>query len=97
MQHLRQNDFPDESIPNPRIKVVDVQQIYDEFSFGLLEPKSLKEFVKYAFENWVSPAPSYVVLLGDMSYDYRALLSTSRPNFIPSIPYYAHSVWASGK
>ncbi len=86
---FRQNDFPDESIPNPRIKVVDVQQIYDEFSFGLLDPKSLKEFVKYSFENWVSPAPSYIVLLGDMSYDYRALLSSSRPNFIPSIPYFA--------
>ncbi len=86
---FRQNNFPDENIPNPRICVVDVQQIYDEYSFGLLEPKALKEFVKYAFENWVSPAPSYVVLLGDMSYDYRALLSTSRLNFIPSIPYYA--------
>jgi hypothetical protein len=86
---FRQNNFPDENIPNPRICVVDVQQIYDEYSFGLLEPKALQEFVKYAFENWVSPAPSYVVLLGDMSYDYRALLSTSRPSFIPSIPYYS--------
>lgn len=85
---LRENNFPDDNIPNPRIVIVDVQQIYDEFSFGLLEPNSLKEFVKYAFENWQSPAPSYVVLLGDMSYDYRALLASSRPNFIPSIPYY---------
>ncbi|HEY6437545.1 MAG TPA: C25 family peptidase propeptide domain-containing protein, partial [Ignavibacteriaceae bacterium] len=47
---FRQNDFPDENIPNPRIKVIDIQQIYDEFSFGLMESKSLKEFVKYAFE-----------------------------------------------
>ena len=88
LQHLETNNFPDENIPNPRINVVDVQQIYDEFSFGLLEPKSLTEFVKYAFENWESPAPSYIVLLGDMSYDYRALLESSRPNFIPSIPYF---------
>jgi len=54
----------------------------------ILEPKSLTEFVKYAFENWQTPAPLYIVLLGDMSYDYRALLQSSRPNFIPSIPYY---------
>ena len=86
---FRQNNFPDENIPNPRIKVVDVQQIYDEFTFGLLAPESLKEFIKYAFENWNSPAPLYVVLLGDMSYDYRAILATSRPNFIPSIPIFA--------
>ena len=86
---FRANHFPDESIPNPRIQIVDVQQIYDEFSYGLLSPFALKDFVKYAFENWQSPAPSYVVLIGDMSYDYRGLLQSSRPNFIPSIPYYA--------
>jgi len=86
---FRQSNFPDESIPNPRICVVDVQEIYDEFSFGLLEPKSLQDFVKFAFENWTAPAPTYVVLLGDMSYDYRGLLESSRPNFIPSMPYYA--------
>ncbi len=86
---LRSTNFPDDNIPNPRIKIVDVQQIYDEFSFGLLEPNSLREFVKYAFENWQQPAPLYVVLLGDMSYDYRALLKSSRPNFVPSIPYFS--------
>lgn len=85
---LRATNFPDESITNPRIMVVDVQQIYDEFSFGLLNPYALKEFTKFAFENWQAPAPSYIVLLGDMSYDYRALLESSRPNFIPSIPYF---------
>ena len=85
---LRSSNFPDESIPNPRIQIVNLQEIYDEFSYGLLEPKSLREFVAYAFENWESPAPSYIVLIGDMSYDYRALLESSRPNFIPSVPYF---------
>jgi hypothetical protein len=86
---FRQNNFPDESIPNPRIKVVVISQIYDEFSYGLLDPYALKNFVQYAFEEWQSPAPSYVVLIGDMSYDYRGLLESSRPNFIPSVPYFA--------
>lgn len=86
---FRQANFPDTSISNPRIKVIDVEQIYDEFSYGLLNPFALQDFVKYAFENWVLPAPSYVVLIGDMSHDYRALLETSRKNYIPSIPYFA--------
>ena len=86
---LRETDFPDESIQNPRIEVVDVFQIYDEFSYGMLDPYSLFDFVKYAFEEWQTPAPSYVVLIGDMSYDYRGLLESNRPNFIPSIPYFA--------
>lgn len=85
---MRAVNFPDENIPNPRIKVVDIQQIYDEFSYGFLEPKSIREFMKYAFENWEQPAPSYLVLLGDMSYDYRGISPSSRPNFIPSYPYY---------
>jgi hypothetical protein len=84
---LRSTNFPDESIPNPRIRVVVIQDIYDEFSYGLLEPKAIREFVKYAFENWELPAPSYIVLIGDLSHDYRAILPDSRPNFIPSMPY----------
>ena len=61
---FRQSNFPDENIPNPRIQVVDVQQIYDEFTFGLLDPKSLQMFAQYAFENWEVPAPAYIVLPG---------------------------------
>ena len=72
-------------ITNARVKIIDVQDIYDEFSFGLLDPLALKKFVKYAFNNWVSPSPNYVVLLGDMSFDYRGIYFSSRPNFIPSI------------
>ncbi len=87
---FRQNNFPDSTIPDPRIKVVYVNQIYNEFSNGLLDPYALRDFVKYAFNNWQKPAPSYVVLLGDMSHDYRHLLSTSRPSFVPSIPYFTY-------
>jgi hypothetical protein len=89
LANFRENNFPDENISNPRIKVVDIFQIYDEFSYGLLDPFALKDFVQYAFQNWQSAAPSYVVLVGDMSYDYRKLLESSRPNFIPSIPFFA--------
>ena len=73
---------------SPRVKIVDVNEIYNEFSYGLLDPYALKDFVKYAFENWSKPAPSYICLIGDMSWDYRQLLSTSRKNYIPSIPYH---------
>ncbi|MBK7629695.1 MAG: hypothetical protein IPJ23_03075 [Ignavibacteriales bacterium] len=76
-------------IENPRVKVVEVNEIYTEFSYGLVDPFALNMFVKYAFENWQSPAPNYIVLMGDMSHDYRSILTDSRPNFIPSIPYQA--------
>lgn len=83
LAEFRTSNLP--RIQNPRVKVVDVLDIYDEFSFGLLDPLALNRFVKFAFNNWVSPSPAYVVLLGDMSSDYRGIYLSSRPNYIPSI------------
>jgi len=74
---------------NPRVKIVNVMDIYNEFSFGLLNPYALQLFVKYAFEKWQRPAPAYIVLMGDLSSDYRKILPNSRNNFIPSIPYHS--------
>ncbi|HZW40012.1 MAG TPA: C25 family cysteine peptidase [Ignavibacteriaceae bacterium] len=85
---FRQAAFLDSSITNPRVKIVYTNEIYDEFSYGLLNPYALKDFVKYAFESWVKPAPMYVILLGDMSYDYRELSSLNKKNYVPSLPYH---------
>ncbi len=85
---LRESQYPDSGLINPRVQIVDINQIYDEFSYGLLNPEALRDFVGYAFNNWTAPIPAYVVLFGDMSHDYRHLLTTSRPNFIPSLPFY---------
>ena len=76
-----------EGYSNPRVKVVNVQDIYDEFSNGLLNPYAIKDFIKYTFNSWQDPKPHYVALMGDMSYDYRHVLASSRLNYIPSIPY----------
>jgi hypothetical protein len=86
LKALREKSFPDTSISNPRIFIAYVDQVYDEFSNGMLDPFALKKFLQYTYDNWQKPAPSYVVLLGDMSWDYRKLLPASRPNFVPSIP-----------
>ena len=48
-----------------RTKVVDVQNIYDEFNHGILNPKAIREFLDYAYHNWQPPAPTYVLLVGD--------------------------------
>lgn len=90
LKNFRENNFPDTLITNPRIMIVDVLDIYDEFSYGLLDPFSIKNFISYAFNNYQTPAPSYVVLIGDMSFDYRKILPNSRENYIPSIPYWSY-------
>ena len=53
------------------VKVVDVADVFDEFSYGLHTGQAIKDFLAYAHGNWQSPAPAYVLLMGDASYDRR--------------------------
>ena len=52
-------------------QVVDIGDIYDEFSDGLFNPFAIQRFLRYAYTNWQQPAPTYVVLVGDAHYDYK--------------------------
>ncbi|MBN1138839.1 MAG: hypothetical protein JXM73_19800 [Anaerolineae bacterium] len=54
-----------------RTRVVDVQDIYDDFNDGELSAEAIHQFLQYAYSAWQSPAPSYVVLLGDGHHDFR--------------------------
>lgn len=63
-----------------RTKVVDVQNIYDEFNHGILNPHAIREFLNYAYQNWQPPAPTYVFLVGDTHFDMK-----NKINFVPTI------------
>jgi len=52
-----------------RVQVVDIEDIYDEFSFGIKSPGALKDFLSYAYRNWPQLAAQYVLLVGDSTYD----------------------------
>lgn len=70
-----------------RTAVVNVQDIYDEFSYGIFNPMAIRDFLVYAYASWTRPAPSYVVLVGDGNYDFKNYMGTGEPNYIP--PYLA--------
>lgn len=61
--------------------VVNVQDIYNEFSGGLLDPTGIRDYLKYAYENW-KVKPRYVLLFGDGDYDYKNVLVQDK-NWIP--------------
>ncbi len=70
--------------------VVDVQDIYDEFSAGIFDPMAIHDFLAYAYATWTPPAPAYVLLVGDGNYDFRGYMGFvgfGEPNYIP--PYLA--------
>ena len=51
--------------------VVDIDDIYNEFSDGLFNPFAIQKFLRYAYNNYQQPAPTYVLLVGDAHYDYK--------------------------
>ncbi len=61
-----------------RVKVIDVDDLYNEFNFGIYHPIAIKNFLHYAYDNW-NPAPAYVVLVGDGNWNFK--------NFNNSMPY----------
>ena len=63
--------------------VVELQDIYDEFSAGQLDPLAIKAFVEYAHYNWDLP-PRFVTLVGDGSFDYRDYDGLGG-NFVPPL------------
>ena len=66
-----------------RSAVVDVQDLYDEFNDGLFSPQAIQNFLAHAYTNWQTPTPTYVVLLGDGSQDYKNRYDNGQVNFVP--------------
>lgn len=52
------------------VKIISVDDIYDEFNFGVKSPYAVKEFLRYAYFNWTK-SPTYVLLAGGAVYDGR--------------------------
>ena len=72
------------------VKVVKVQDIYDEFNYGIFSPEAIKTFLKYAYSEWMEPAPTYVLLVGDGTYDYQDNEGLDSRNYVPT--YMVHSL-----
>lgn len=72
-----------ENLDGNTVRLVNVQDVYNEFSWGLFDPVAIRDFLKYAYENYSAPAPAYVLLVGDGTYDYKDLTKNHAPIWIP--------------
>ena len=63
------------------VKVVDLQEVFDQFSFGIPHPIGIKNFIRTSFQTW-EIAPTYVLVVGDGHWDLKNNL-TERKNFFP--------------
>ena len=71
-----------------RVQLVALQDIYDEFSFGRVDPEALRIFLTTAYQHWQAPLLRDVLLVGDGSYDFRDYYGWHPSNILP--PYLAN-------
>ncbi len=69
--------------------VIDVDDIYDEFSYGQFNPEDIREFLKATHNSWQQPVPKYAALIGGATYDYHRNKTTYQNvppvnNYVPS-------------
>jgi uncharacterized repeat protein (TIGR01451 family) len=63
-------------------QVVDVDQIYENLSNGMVDPEAIRQYVAYAARE---KGTKYVVLVGGDTYDYKNYLGIGSLSFIPSL------------
>ena len=51
------------------VELIDVEDIYDEFNHGIVDPRAIRDFIAHAYHRWREPAPRFVLLVGDASWD----------------------------
>jgi hypothetical protein len=64
------------------VSLVDVNDIYTQYGFGIFDPQAIQKYIAYAAQNL---GTQYVLLVGGDTYDYRNYLGRNSISFIPSL------------
>jgi hypothetical protein len=64
------------------VKVVNVEDIYAQFGYGVFDPQAIKAYIAHAAQNM---GTQYILLVGGDSYDYRNYKGNGSMSFIPSL------------
>jgi len=65
------------------VVVAPIEDIYNEFSYGIADAGAVKQFVGFAYHHWQAPVPKYVLLAGEGTYDPKGNLGMSADNVLP--------------
>ncbi|MCS7282609.1 MAG: C25 family cysteine peptidase [Anaerolineae bacterium] len=68
------------------VAVASVLGVYDAYGDGRPDPEAVRRFIADAYTTW-NPRPTFVLLVGDGSYDPKRYRPESPPTFVP--PYLA--------
>jgi hypothetical protein len=63
--------------------LIDVEDLYDEFNYGHKSAVAIKDFLKYAVQNW-KKVPRFAMLAADSSYDPKNYLGFGDGDLVPT-------------
>lgn len=67
-----------------RVAEVSLDQIYSEFGDGRASSHAIRDFIRHAISGWEAPAPQYLLILGDSSFDPKNKFGYGAdPNAVP--------------
>jgi hypothetical protein len=78
-----------------RVKAVPLEDVFSDFGYGEATPDAIRDFVSYAYHAWASPAPRYVLLVGDATYDFKDYLATGVRNSVPPLMVKTTYLWTA--
>ncbi|MFO1528395.1 MAG: C25 family cysteine peptidase [Kiritimatiellia bacterium] len=67
-----------------RTRVVDIEDVWQQFGHGLRDPAAIRQFIGHARHNWAKPAPRYVTLVGEASFDPRNRYALNLRDDVPT-------------
>ncbi len=66
-----------------RTMAIPVQAIYDQFGAGMPEPRAIRDFLDFAYQNW-ELKPRFLTLVGDASFDPQGFHGAAQTNQLPT-------------
>lgn len=75
-----------------RMVVASIDDVYDTWSSGMPDPEAIRSFMRHARDHWPKPAPRFLLLVGDASYDYQGFVAGGTPNYVPTYLLETHFV-----
>ncbi|MCR4965879.1 MAG: type IX secretion system sortase PorU [Bacteroidales bacterium] len=68
------------------VKVVNTQQVYNEFSSGSQDPMAIRDYMKMIYDRTNGEYPKYLLLFGRPCYDYRGRVENTKC-YVPNYQY----------
>ncbi|MBI5646306.1 MAG: hypothetical protein HY962_05180 [Ignavibacteriae bacterium] len=78
---------------NTTTRIVTVEDIYDNYSFGTFNPEALKLFLLDARNTWTQEEPENVLLAGDANWNLKNKASAWSRNYVPTYGAPASDTW----